>query len=159
MNFNVKPLFDRSMNSLHWRQPSLFVQQPEQGKRSFETTFHEREFDFTVPASDFKQPLLSVNSFRTRNFSDLHTFLDKNLQTSTLVKRNLPNYGQVEKQITCEEDSDFINFQIQTKFSRRSFFISTTDNSNSINKDFIRLIKSNKELSSTNTYFTTQTIL
>ena len=154
INFDVNPLFDRFMNTLHWRQPSLFVQQPEQGERSFEITFHERRFDFTVPASDFERPLVSVDSFRTRHFPYLQMFQDKNLQTSTLIKRNLPNYGQDKKQITCEEDTDFVNFQIQTKFSRRSFSISTTDNWNSRNKDFIRLTKSNEELSSTNTYFT-----
>ena len=158
INFDVKPLFDRLMHTLHWRQPSLFVQQPEQGELSFETTFHEREFDFAVPASDFTPPLLSVDSFETRDFPELQTFQDKNSQTSTLVKCNLPNYGQVEKQITCKDDLDFIDFQIQTKFSRRSFSVSTNDNSNSRNKDFIRLTKSNEELSSTNTYFTTQTI-
>ena len=97
MNFDVKPLFDQLMNSLHWRQPSLFAQQSKQGERSFEPAFHERRFDFTQPASGFKQPLVTVDSFRTRDFLDLQTFQDKNLQTSTLIKRNLPNYGQVEK--------------------------------------------------------------
>ena len=158
MNFDIKPLFNRSMNSLHWRQPSLFVQQPEQGKRSFETTFHEPRFDIIVPSSDFKHTLFSVDSFRARDFPNLQTFQDKNLQTSTSVLRNLPNYGQVEKPTTSEEDSDFINFQTQTNFSQRSFSISTADNSNSRNKNFIRWTKSNKELSFTNTYFTTRTI-
>ena len=78
MNFDIKSLFNQSMNSLHWRQPSLFVQQPEQGKRSFETTFHERQFDINVPSSDFKQTLFSLDSFRVRDFSDSQTFQDKN---------------------------------------------------------------------------------